>query len=587
MTLALVHSHPTYKPRAWQVRAKEAFLAHRSDRGCLIVAATGGGKTAFGHYLAVDYLDRGERVLWIADQKTLVKQPFATLARWWPDLVAKAGIVMASRNEPGAQIVYASKDTLKNDKRMAELLEAGPFSLVVADECHKSVSPTWLKVLEAASHDQTRLLGLTATPHRDDTKNLSDMWELAFSYGILDALEDDVLVPPFAAVEKVPHLDLDGVRTTNGDYNTQDLGEALLKAHIVEHTVAAMAQSYVFEELPFRERKVFEGLRGRQVLVHTATKEQARLTAEALNKDGWEARYVSGDTSDSDLERIFKLFEERRINVLLAAQKLSVGVDLPVADAEVFASPTRSWVLYVQRLGRGLRTNGTKKNCLVLDLVGCTRDHSIVSAPVLVDGTDCEKSDDGRHRYLPLEGSGEGKCQDCGKLIRCYKLGGGHDFKGGKCKACGMPQCEDSPDLQHHFVPSEGHKRRCVHCPLEIPDPLASLVDRAPSQKEPVNWQPIAGGERKCWAAAIGKIGVMFTVQHSEDAFRVFLYTRNELVPLSPGLVDGRMSRLLTDDIARRGTKVRGFYGGVEFKAAGIQHARMESLARRLNVWER
>lgn len=584
MSLALVNAPPRFVPRKSQGPAKQAFLDYTGDKGALIVLPTGTGKTATGHYIAADYLDRGERVLWLADQTVLVDQPRKALERWWPEHAGSVGVVQGGRNEnPAGRIVYASKDTVKNERRMRQILAAGPFALVVADEAHRSVSPTWLRVLREASHDNTRLLGLTATPHREDTKNLSDLWEIVFSYPILQVFEDGDLVPPWAAVDKVPHLDLSEVKTKQGDYDPGQLGEALLKAHIVDHTAAAMGQSYLFEELPFREKKTFASLRGRQVLVHTATREQARLTAEALNADGWTARYVSGDTSMTDINRLFHLFRERKINVLLAAQKLSTGVDLPEADAEVFASPTRSWTLYIQRLGRGLRSAADKDRCLVLDFVGCTRDHNIVSAPVLVDGIDCPKHEDGKHHFIPIDGTGEGRCDGCGKVIKCMKRMAGHEFKDGHCKACGLPQCEQSPDHQHQWVAWEEFTRRCVHCERQIPDPMSALVDRSPSQREPVDWQDLG---RNAWGASLGKIGTLFTVQKGSDLFTAFLLTRGRLVPLSHEPVRGAVVRMLTDDVARRATKVNGMYGGIAGPGERIAIARMRTLAEQLNVRE-
>lgn len=584
MTLALVHNAAPFEPRRWQPEAREAFLSHTGPTGALVCVATGGGKTAFGHYLAVDFLDRGERVLWLADQKTLVRQPYTTLAKWWPDLVPKAGIVMNTRNGCDAQIVYASKDTLRNEKRMAELLEAGPFGLVVADECHRSVSKTWLKVINGARSEGTRLLGLTATPHREDTRSLSEMWQLVYSYSILDAIADKVLVPPYVAVDAIPGLDLSTVKQSNGDYDQGELGRAMLRAHIVEHTVASMRGMHTVERLPLRDHQKLVSLAGRQVLVHTASVEQARLTAEALTADGWIARYASGETPETELERLFGLFAARKINVLVAANLLSTGVDLPIADATVFASPTRSWTLFVQRLGRGLRAYPGKEDCLVLDLVRCTKDHSIIAAPVLVDGDDCIEGSGGRHAWAVLD-SGEGRCLSCGKMVKCGRNGGAHDFKDGACRACGQIQCVNSPDKFHHFVPWTDHKRKCLHCAMEIPDPMAGMLDRSPPQREPVNWQEIAGGPTRAWAVVLEKVGTMYSVEKGEGRYRAFLYARQTLLPLHPGDVDGSMVRLLTDDVARRSEKYRGSYGGAEAAKARISHANAAYMAKKLNVW--
>lgn len=584
--LALVHPHTEFRPRECQVEAKAAFWAYTGKKGALVVLPTGVGKTALGHYVLIDVVERGGRVLWLADQKILVKQPFKALAKWWPDLVDRAGVVMAGKNQPDRQIVYASKDTVRNDKRMDELLVFGEFDLVVVDEAHKSMAKTWQKVIHRVLERGGRLLGITATPAREDNKRLSDLWDIVYSYPILTAIyETRDLVPAYAAVEKIPGLDLSNVRTTSsGDYNADDLERELLKAHIVEHTVTAMQKTVLADELPFREKKSMLSMEGRLILVHTAQVEQARLTAEALTATGkFNARFVCGETPDTEQRRLYGLFEERKINVLCSANLLSTGVDFPAVDGQVFAAPTRSWVLFMQRTGRGLRTCGDKPLCYLLDLVNCTKTHSIVGAPVLVDGMDCDESDDGAHHYLPIEGTGEGRCQDCGKIIKCMLLGGSHDFQAGHCKACKAPQCEGSPNKQHHWIPWEDNHRACIHCGKEVPDPMAAMIERRPSPPEPVIWHNLG---RNVWGVDLGKAGQLLSCQDG-DGWRPWLYTRETLVPLAPKPVDARMVRLLCDDVARQSVKMKGWYGGSGSESAGrITAKRLEALARRLRVWE-
>jgi len=71
---------------------------------------------------------------------------------------------------------------------------------------------------------------------------------------------------------------------------------------------------------------------------------------------------------------------------------LTEGYDEPSADCIVIARPTRSRPLYVQMVGRGLRPFPDKDDLLVLDVVGATQRHDLVTActlfgvPSLEDG---------------------------------------------------------------------------------------------------------------------------------------------------------------------------------------------------------
>lgn len=248
----------TFAPRPHQLRATEAFAKHHHRTGAMFVMATGTGKTATAHMEIVKYLERGQRVLWLAHQNRLVKQPLTkdgAMRRFFPEWLPKCGIVQGQQNQAhDKQMVYASIQTLARQHRLDKVLAFGNFGLVVVDEAHHSVSAQTKKLLEQLRATGAHMLGLTATPDREDTKKLTDLWEVVFSYTITDALSDGVLLPPYAALDRVPDLDLSKVGGRR-DYTAPDLERALLKAHIVEHTVARTAAMAIFFMGSQRDRR--------------------------------------------------------------------------------------------------------------------------------------------------------------------------------------------------------------------------------------------------------------------------------------------------------------------------------------------
>lgn len=555
--------------RPYQEDAVAAYFAYAGQRGRMFVMATGTGKTFTGHLVVKRYLDAGHRVLWLADRGRLVEQPYKALDENFPELKPYAGVVMQRQNGCDKQLVYASKDTLRQPRRLAEYMAHGMPKLVVVDEAHHSVSNTWGKLLLV--FDGADLLGLTATPAREDNRRLSEKWEIVFSYDILRGLSEKALIPPVAALDLIPGFDASEIAMDGGDYDEGELGRELLKAHIVEHTVEAMGKEHEGEMLPFRDAQESFLARGKQCLVFTATVEQAELTADALRVDGWRARAVHGQMSPAEQKRLIDLFEDGQLDCLCNAILLTEGVDMPCAQVAVFARPTRSWSLYVQMVGRVLRPYADQQHAYVIDLCGPTAEHSIVAAPVLVEGTDCDESPDGSHRYLAIEGTGEGRCQHCGELIKCFKLGSGHKYKNKRCVGCGTIQCPSSPDEGHHWIPWDDGKRVCIHCAVEIPDPLAAMVDRTVREQEPVAWKKLKV-PGSVYACDLGRVGIMFNflVKSSDDGGRwmPILVTGGVVKPLAPSAVSGQMARLLTDDVARRVGKVKGFRGGKDSEAA-------------------
>ena len=361
----------TINLRPYQEEAVEAArTTWKDNRSALVVLPTGCGKTITALSLVANARERGFRVLWLAHRQELLTQPAKAFRAVWPDVAEDIGIVQADRNECDAGTVFASIDTVRNPARLDAVLSEGAPMLVVCDEAHHTMANSWRTVLsrlDEAGEKEPFKLGLTATPERTDGKHLGKMWTVAYSYSMIDAIDEGFLVPIKSVTEYLEDLDLSEV-AGNSDYNAEELGKALLKASVVEHTTQALNQH----------------ARGRRVLLFTATVEQARLTAESLNEQGWTAAFVSGETPAQQRAETLRQFEAGEIDAICNCAVLTEGTDLPVADCIVVARPTRSKPLYIQMVGRGLRLSPGKEDCLVIDLAGASEEHNLLQAPVLL-----------------------------------------------------------------------------------------------------------------------------------------------------------------------------------------------------------
>jgi superfamily II DNA or RNA helicase len=64
---------------------------------------------------------------------------------------------------------------------------------------------------------------------------------------------------------------------------------------------------------------------------------------------------------------------------------LAEGFDEPSVDTIIVDRPTRSRMLYCQIVGRGLRTYPGKRDCFIIDLVGATTRHDLITAQSALD----------------------------------------------------------------------------------------------------------------------------------------------------------------------------------------------------------
>src|SRR5690606_24205845 len=95
------------------------------------------------------------------------------------------------------------------------------------------------------------------------------------------------------------------------------------------------------------------------------------------------AAMVSGSTPQEERRDILRRLTRGEIRVVANCAVLCEGFDEPTISCVVIARPTRSRALYTQMIGRGTRRHPDKADCLVMDVVGASNNHSLVTIPSL------------------------------------------------------------------------------------------------------------------------------------------------------------------------------------------------------------
>jgi hypothetical protein len=119
------------------------------------------------------------------------------------------------------------------------------------------------------------------------------------------------------------------------------------------------------------------------------------LMAAALRHDGVPAETLCGETPLGDRRAILQRLRSGETRVVCNCAVLTEGFDEPSVDSVILMRPTKSPTLYTQMIGRGTRLFPGKIDCLVLDLVGATSRHDLMSVACLAG--------------LPLEALEKGK----------------------------------------------------------------------------------------------------------------------------------------------------------------------------------
>jgi superfamily II DNA or RNA helicase len=340
-----------------------------------VVLPTGAGKTVVFAHLASQWIANldgpldvlkmspgaGRRVVVLVHRDELADQAIAKIRTVAPHL--NVGKVKAADNDVDADVMVCSVQTLARPSRLTKLLDAqkvhGEVGLVIVDECHHAAATSYRTVMgELGCYDPssaTRAVGVTATLARGDGQGLGDVWEdVVYSRSVLWMISRGYLVDVKGQVIE-SSMDLGSVKKTGGDYQAKDLGEELLAAGGPDLIAKAMHQY-----APQRRSVVF-----------TPDVASAVATAEALNAAGIRSGMVSGSTPRDERLETYRKFRTGVYQALVNCMVLTEGFDAPWADCAVIARPTQSAPLYIQMVGRVLRTWGQdKRDALVLDITG-------------------------------------------------------------------------------------------------------------------------------------------------------------------------------------------------------------------------
>jgi superfamily II DNA or RNA helicase len=338
---------------------------------------TGTGKTHIMSELANRYastvhherqtLNHSGRVLVLVHRDTLVEQTERKMREHAGPGVT-VGVVKASRDVVSASITVASVHTLRSETRLARIK---PPDLIIVDEAHVSMSPTYARIFER--FPTSRVAGFTATWVRSDKKKLGDYWQkISYQRTIRWAIKHGHLVLPKGIDVGVPVEVARGLAAiaptrTNADYRDEDVAELV--------TVDGVRDNVV--------RGYFEHASGRPAALFAPTVASAEYFRQGLMAAGIATEGVYAGTSGRDRTNIFKRFRTRQTSILTTCTALAEGWDAPWCSAVLLVRPTRHVGTYIQMVGRALRLWPGKSDALVLDFVGGTNGLSLSLDAVL------------------------------------------------------------------------------------------------------------------------------------------------------------------------------------------------------------
>lgn len=337
----------------------------------LLVMATGTGKTVVFSSIPAELkpILPGQTLI-LLHREELADQAIDKLRSANPNLIIHKDMGVNKADPSIADIIVAGVGTLgrKNTKRV-NVYNWENFDKFIVDEAHRSVAQSYQNVYETAglnrNENKRLLLGVTATPFRGDGKPLVKLYQkIVYSYDLRQAIQDSWLVD-VKGIKVTTKTSLDSVKTVAGEYDSNSLSDAV---DTPERNLLA-AQTWL------------ENASDRISIGFGVNIQHCENLAKTFQNNGIEAEYIYGD--DPKRESKIKAYRQGEIPILFNAQLLNEGFDLDKISCVLMTAPTKSGVVFSQRIGRGTRLMSGKSDLLVIDMVDISSKHSLTTLPTL------------------------------------------------------------------------------------------------------------------------------------------------------------------------------------------------------------
>jgi superfamily II DNA or RNA helicase len=362
--LAMAQKSPEFPParrdlRDYQESAVELFVGALRETGRgQVVLATGLGKTvvmseATARLFADARVPDG-RALVLAGTRELVDQLQRAFWDQLPKSFPTHRLIGGETPAFWEGITFATVQSA-----VARLDELPDFGLVLIDEAHHVGSDTFRQVTDRMV--DSMIGGVTATPWRGD------------GYDIDTLLGPPVIRVGIAEGLKRGFLCEADYRMFADDIDWQFVRDQSRNAYSITQLNKRLLLPTRDQEAARRIREVFDAENRRAGIVFCSTVLHAKSFAAMLGLFGLRCEAITGEMSARERDELMARFRSGTLDLVTTRDLFNEGVDVPDVDLIAFMRVTHSRRIFVQQLGRGLRTSPTKDKVVVLDFVSDIR----------------------------------------------------------------------------------------------------------------------------------------------------------------------------------------------------------------------
>ncbi len=341
--------------RPYQTKAfDEIRVAMAKIRRIVFVLPTGGGKTVVFTFIAKSASLKGKRVYVVVHRSEIIDQ----ICRALDDVGVSYGRIQPGRSPTRDLIQVAMINTIV--RRLDYIDEP---DLVIIDESHHAITGSYTTLVN--HYASARVLGVTATPERLDGRGLAEQFDHMIQGPSTRELIDAGFLADYEYYAPKIAIDLSGVKTKMGDYESAALAEALDKPTITGDAVA--------------HYRTF--LNGKSAIAFCVTVAHAEHVAASFTASGIPAASIDGSMSQAERTERVNGLKNGIIKVLTSCDLISEGFDVPDISGCIMLRPTKSLSMCLQQWGRALRPKADGSKAIILDHVGNAQRHGTPKTP--------------------------------------------------------------------------------------------------------------------------------------------------------------------------------------------------------------
>ena len=363
-------------PNKMQQEALNALekLQQNNKHKALLISATGTGKT----YLSAFAVKKAnpKRLLFLAHREQILKQACKTFAKIIPDI--QYGILSANHKDFHKPYLFATINMLNKEENLTQFTPTH-FDYIIIDETHRAGASSYLKILNYCQPQF--LLGMTATPERTDGFDIYQLFDhnIAYEIRLNQAMQENLLCP-------FHYFGITDITVDDQEINDNSIFNDLTTDARVTHIIN-QSQYYGFSG---------ERLRG---LIFCSHIEEAQILSQKFNERGFHTIALSGkDSQETRTNAIHKLEQKERstgLDYIFTVDIMNEGIDIPAINQIIMLRPTKSAIIFVQQLGRGLRKYPQKDYVVILDFIGNYQNNFMI--PIALSGDTSYNKDNIRH----------------------------------------------------------------------------------------------------------------------------------------------------------------------------------------------